>query len=191
MGKNGQAKILSDSELSKIRKNLKSARHKLLFDLLRYTGERIGAVCELRVADCYDFQGRPLDEITFRAVTRKASPEGKRQTRQCPTHPALYESLSSYKQPAGGYLFPARLNESDHLSKRGAAFILGEAIARSKLQGRGISSHSFRRTAITRMSEAGMDARTIQTAIGHSSIATTQRYIEQNPERVKRAINVL
>jgi len=77
----GQAKILTDSEFSRIRKQLKKDKDRLLFDILRYTGERLGAVIQLRQWDCFSVKGEVLEQITFRRNTRKATNKGKRYTR--------------------------------------------------------------------------------------------------------------
>jgi integrase/recombinase XerD len=68
--RHGQACLLSDADYSKIRKQIKSKKYKLLFDLAWYTGERWGALVQLRVEDCYNPSGSPRDYINFRARTR-------------------------------------------------------------------------------------------------------------------------
>ncbi|MBD2093742.1 tyrosine-type recombinase/integrase [Trichocoleus sp. FACHB-591] len=42
----------------------------------------------------------------------------------------------------------------------------------------GVSTHSFRRTALTQMSSAGMPLRVIQEISGHRSLQALQRYLE-------------
>jgi len=59
--RHGQASILSDSDYSKIRKQIKSKKYKLLLDLAWYTGERWGALVQLRVEDCYLPDASPKD----------------------------------------------------------------------------------------------------------------------------------
>ena len=46
------------------------------------------------------------------------------------------------------------------------------------------SSHSGRRSLITRLAYAGIDLNSIRQIAGHSSISTTQRYIENDPNRM-------
>nr|MCC5640549.1 site-specific integrase [Nostoc sp. CHAB 5844] len=87
--RNGQAAILTETDYSKIRRHIKSQKYKLLFDLAWYTGERWGALVQLSVEDVYNSDGTPREYINFRARTRKASPDGKRKTRQVPVHPVL------------------------------------------------------------------------------------------------------
>ena len=43
------------------------------------------------------------------------------------------------------------------------------------------SSHSGRRSLITKLAYKGVDINSIRQIAGHSSISTTQRYIQDNP----------
>jgi integrase/recombinase XerD len=65
----------------------------------------------------------------------------------------------------------------------------------SKLGFAGASSHSGRRTFITRaarkLSEVGGSLRDVQCLAGHSSIATTQRYIDVDPQAQQKLIDRL
>ena len=94
--RHGQAAIISDNDYSKIRKQIRSKKYKLLLDLAWFTGERWGALVKLKVADIYN-SGTVRNHITFKASTRKASPDGKRQTRQLIVHSTLVEILQGYK----------------------------------------------------------------------------------------------
>jgi integrase/recombinase XerD len=189
----GQAKILTDSEFSRIRKQLKKDKDRLLFDILRYTGERLGAVIQLRQWDCFSVKGEVLEQITFRRNTRKATNKGKRYTRQLIIHPALIETLEAYpRYPGNPWLFPSRTETSEnHITIQGADHVLRSAVDRAGLGGKGISSHSFRRTLITRLDEAGVSIKTIQGVTGHRSLASVQRYVEVSDERIRQAISLL
>ena len=191
--RSGQSKILTDSEFSRIRKHLKNDRDRLLFDVLRYTVERLGAVIQLKQWDCYSVKGEVLEQITFRRTTRKATSKGTRYTRQLIIHPALAETLEAYpRHPKNPWLFPSRTALSeDHITIQGADYLLRAAIDRAGLGGKGISSHSFRRTLITKLDEAGVSIRTIQGVTGHRSLASVQRYVEVSDERIRQAISLL
>lgn len=185
---NGQASIFSDADLAKIRKNIRNPKHRLLFDIARWTGERIGAVRQLDVADVYDLSGAPRTTINFRAQTRKADTGGRRRTRECPVHPQLREILAAYHAPIAGPLFPGAAGP---LSYSSVYFFLHRAIERAGLEDRGYSTHSFRRTLITRLSERGVDVRTIQAITGHQDVKCLLRYVEADPRRAQRAISLL
>lgn len=182
----GQAAILTDSEYHKIRREFKSDKYRLLWDLAWYTGERWGALVQLKVDDVYQ-NGKPREYITFRANTRKARPDGKRETRQVPVHNALRDSLLQYKSASETWLFPCR-DGSGSINLRLADKILRGAVERAKLEHRGISSHSTRRSFITKLHEKGIDLYTIQKITGHSDLKALGRYVEIGSDRVKGAI---
>jgi integrase/recombinase XerD len=72
-----------------------------------------------------------------------------------------------------------------------ADWLLDQALADVGLEGVGISTHSFRRTALTNLSNAGVPLRVIQEISGHRSLASLQRYLEVSPEQKKVAIAAL
>jgi integrase/recombinase XerD len=55
----------------------------------------------------------------------------------------------------------------------------------------GFSTHSFRRTALTQMSNAGIPLRVIQKISGHRSLAVLQEYLEVGDAQVRGAANSL
>ena len=67
--------------------------------------------------------------------------------------------------------------------------ILRNATVRVKLEG--VSTHSFRRTALTMMSSAGIPLRVIQEISGHNDLGTLQRYLEVTPEQRRKATAVI
>ncbi len=188
VNRHGQATVFSQQDLTRIRRCIKNSQHRLLFDIARYTGERIGAIRQLRVNDVYDDRGRARSEITFRAQTRKGDRRGHRKTRQCPTHPELREILEHTDHEEWGPLFPG---DNGYLSAQAVDSFLRRAIAKAGLSHKGFSTHSFRRTLITRLSERGVDLRTIQQITGHQDLKSLQRYIEADPKRAARAIALI
>jgi site-specific recombinase XerD len=53
------------------------------------------------------------------------------------------------------------------------------------------SSHSERRTYITRLANKGVGVRLLAELAGHSHISTTQRYIDVNAEQLSEAVELL
>jgi integrase/recombinase XerD len=53
------------------------------------------------------------------------------------------------------------------------------------------SSHSGRRTFITRLAEQGINVRLLAELAGHRHITTTQRYIDVNPQHLARAVELV
>lgn len=189
--RHGQAAIISDSDYCKIRKQIRSKKYKLLLDLAWFTGERWGALVKLKVSDVYNSDGSVRNYITFQASTRKASPDGKRQTRQLIVHSTLLEALQGYKpEPDCEWLFPNRSHDG-HISVRWADKILRAAVERAGLEAKGISSHSTRRSFITKLHRNGTDLYTIKKITGHKDFKSLERYVDIDSDRIKGAIEAL
>ncbi len=92
-------------------------------------------------------------------------------------------------QPKPGALFPGKRGVTEHLTKFMAHKILVRACDRISVFG--VSTHSFRRTALTMMSSAGVPLRHIQEISGHNDLGTLQRYLEVTPEQRKKAVSVI
>jgi integrase/recombinase XerD len=63
---------------------------------------------------------------------------------------------------------------------------LRKAFSRAGIEG--ASTHSFRRTALSQMSNAGIGLRIIQEISGHNNLEQLQRYLDVKPDQVKGAI---
>lgn len=190
--RHGQAAIISEIEYQKIRKCLKDKKYKLLLDIARFTGERWGAIVQLRVEDIFEANGNPLGEITFPAGIRKADTKGKRHTRQVPVHPALHEILSAYRPLAStGWLFESRIHPGTHITLRAADLLFRGAVTSANLTHKGFSTHSTRRSFITRLWQAGVDLHTIQLLTGHKDPKALVRYIDADPTRITKALALL
>ena len=193
VSRHGQAALLSDAHCSKIRKQLENnPQHRLLWDVARWTGERWGAILQLQISDVFTPDGGPRPQITYRAQTRKASPTGKRITRQVPVHSTLREILLAYKlESESGYLFPSPRNKGSPLGLRAADAMLRTAIAKADLEHVGISTHSTRVTFITNLHSKGISLRVIQQLTGHQDLKVLSRYVVVSPEQARLAIATL
>lgn len=179
----GKAEILDNVEFEKIYNAFTSKHHKLIWQILRYTGERIGAILQLKVSDVFvDASGSmPHSYITFRASTRKATPDGGRNTRQVPITRALAAELHKYYPPNFGWLFPSPGTDKYHITRQSYDKTFRLALVKAGLNRRGFSLHSPRRTLITRLSQANFPLANIRAITGHKSIQTLQEYISVSP----------
>ncbi len=142
-----------------------------------FTAARILECCTLKTTDIYTHQ----EQVRSRLIIRKGSTKGKLGTRSIPVIEDLRKLLTDYYSLAGSdYLFPGRCN--GHISEDSAARILRQACHRVGVEG--VSTHSFRRTALTQMSSAGIPLRVIQEISGHRNLEHLQRYLEVNDEQV-------
>ncbi|MEO0683602.1 MAG: tyrosine-type recombinase/integrase, partial [Cyanobacteria bacterium J06649_11] len=125
----------------------------------------------------YTSKGKVRPEL----IIRKANTKGKLATRTIPVIEDLRQILSDYYPLSGEtYLFPGR--SDGHISHDSAARIL--RIACKQVGIIGVSTHSFRRTALTRMSNAGIPLRVIQEISGHRNLEQLQKYLEVSDEQV-------
>ncbi len=177
--RNGQAKILTDSEVSAIF-NLLSARDRAIFAICLYCGCRISEALSIRSGDVAN------GVITL----RKNSTKGKKGSRSLPISPNLEKILKEYLAVTspGEYLFPGRF-KTKPLTTAYADLVLRQAC--QKLGIKGVSTHSFRRTALTRMHLAGVPLRTIQRISGHSSLAALAVYLEVTDENIRDAVGLI
>lgn len=193
VARHGQASVLSEVEVSAILRNLSSPVHRLIFLLAWYTGERYGAICQLDVCDVYERPEKslPRREVIYRASTRKGSPDGTHQTRTVPVPPRLADYLREYRPPVGGFLFPSPVRPNRPITFDAADHALRSALERAGMDMRGISTHSCRRSYITRLSAAGVAVDVIRALTGHRSLAALQRYFDVSPERLAAAVAYL
>ena len=78
------------------------------------------------------------------------------------------------------YLFPGR-GQSGHISRQAVDAACDAALARTKLK-KNVSMHTMRHTFATELCRDGVDLRTIQILLGHSSITTTAKYLHVSDE---------
>ncbi len=176
---NGQGKILTPDELRLLfTDGFTTSRDRALFGICLYTGCRVSEALALQTTDLKS------GTITFRKSTTK----GKLKTRVVDIQAGLAELLADY-QPRPGALFPGLRGVTERLTRFAADKILRDACKRVGLVG--VSTHSFRRTALTMMSSAGVPLRHIQEISGHNDLGTLQRYLEVTPEQRKKAVSVI
>ena len=130
--------------------------------------------------------------VTFHRGITKA----KLASRSVPVTPALWEALCAWKaawidrhgrEPVDtDYLVPGRFAGSC-LSTRVFMNALEKAAGESGLDG--VSSHSFRRSALTSAHSAGVPLRVLMALSGHKSMSALQRYLEVTPAQQVEAAN--
>ena len=177
---NGQGKILTPEELRLLfTSGLLTPRDRALFGICLFTGCRVSEALALQTTD---IKGETL---TFRKSTTK----GKLKTRVVDVHPDLARLLALYQPVKSGALFPGMRGRTLTLTRFMADKILKSASFRVGLEG--VSTHSFRRTALTMMSSAGIPLRVIQEISGHNDLGTLQRYLEVSPEQKRNAVSAI
>lgn len=179
--RHGKAAILDGYQLSKLFEAFGSDRDRALFGCCLYLGSRISEACSLQTADCFTASG----EVRSQIIIRKAATKGKQATRTLDTHPDLIKLLEVHR-PGTLWVFQSRNHHWKHLDADSADWILRQACKKAGLEG--ISTHSFRRTALTTMSSSGVPLRVIQEVSGHQALNELQKYLEVSEEQRRSAI---
>lgn len=203
----GKAKVFTDADKAKLlSKGLGNHAHRTIFLTLYYTGCRCHEAVQLRTEDVYEIlhewyehdelcarRSKPKirDVITFRRETTK----GKARTRSIPVHDELRGYLERHI-PGHEFVFPGRTvltpdeqPETTHLTSRAVDQCIRRACVKVGLKG--YSTHSGRRTLVTRLHAAGVGLKTIQDITGHADLRTLQEYVDVSEKQKEAAINML
>ena len=182
--RSGQAAILSTAQLDALMAQLPPLG-RAIFQTTRCSAGRISEVLSLRWGNLYD------DFLVIpKCITKK-----KVRAREIPLNPQLKQELASWRAAwpevykrapeATDYLFPTGRDLSKPFLRRAADRLLRAAC--EKLGYNGVSTHSFRRSALTAASDAGIPVRHIMELSGHSSLSVLQCYLSCSQEQ-KRAV---
>lgn len=197
-----QAKVLSEKEIRKVllfiasRKH--SARNRAMFIVLNATGMRVGELAALRICDVLTLNGEVVDEIRL-AVDQTKGSRGRVVVLNQRAHEEIKNYLmtrfklkdllavtmtdttralfTTQKNPNRGFS-SSTLAQHFHYMYKGAGIM-------------GASSHSSRRSFITKLSEMGVSVRVLMDLAGHRSLSVTQKYIESNPRLMRSAVELL
>ena len=151
-------------------------------------GLRVKEIAALKISDVFDSEFQVLDEINLKRDMTK----GEKQRHVYISNPKLAIALEHHLQAMREQEKEA-FNEKSWLFKtqRGSRFhpdVLQKWFRKlyDKAGLVGASSHSGRRTFITRLIEKGADIKAVSRLAGHASIVTTAAYVDDNPDRLKR-----
>ncbi len=189
-----QAKILNTKQQTMILAYLENTRYplrnKIMFLLSFKAGLRAKEISKLTWSMVCDSEGYISDSIN---LPNNAS-KGKYSGRIIPIHKDLKKLLTDLKQDNTSLSSHIITTERD--KKMSAQAIVNFFYLLYKgLNMDGCSSHSGRRTFITQaakmISQAGGTINDVRQLAGHSSLATTQRYIEYNTEAHKKIIEMI
>jgi integrase len=133
-------------------------RHRLAFDLLLYTGQRVGDVAAMRRADIL-------------AGTIPVKQEKTGAVLSLPVHPHLLRSVKA--GPEDG---PAPLNtDGQPMTKRSISALVARA-ARAAGLPRDCKTHGLRKAVLTRLADRNASVHEIAAVSGHKSLREVQHY---------------
>lgn len=191
MAREGKAKVLSEAEFKLVLLVAKQGtlchRNVALVYCSFGLGLRAKEIASLTIADIANSQYQLLDEICL----RRSMTKGEKQRQVYLTNKKLREVLQVYLNEIKGASLNRALFQTQRKSRFSPNTLQQWFQSLYKKAGiHGASSHSGRRTFITRLIEQGADIKAVSRLAGHASIVTTAIYVEDNPERLKRIANL-
>jgi len=180
----GQAAVLTSEQLDSLILALRGQHHRVLAEVCRRTACRIS-------------EGRQLTwaSITSAGITfPKTITKGKLASRSVPMTPKLQGVLAAWRTEWAAlngrepldrdFVFRGRF-AGEPISSRSFMDALERAAHKVGLEG--VSSHSFRRSALSSASEAGVPLAALRALSGHQSLSTLQRYLEISQSAKEKA----
>ena len=195
-----QARTLTRTQIEAVRSYLRGRRNGLrnetIFLLSFRSGLRAMEIANLQWSWVVDADGEVGDYLRILDTGAK----GSRGGREIPIHRDLrgcLESLLKKRRASPSFDIETEFVVRTERSPRTSPQVIANFFQRlyRDLGLVGCSSHSGRRTFITecarQISRAGGSLRDIQYLAGHSSLQTTQRYIESSSEAKSRVIGLI
>lgn len=188
-----QAKTLTEQEMRQVLNHISTrkhaARNRALLLMTHYAGLRVGEVAALRYQDVLDAAGVLRNEIRLEAFQTKGN-EGnvvfiseklkKELSRYLRDHPCTEPSaalFSTQKQRQRGFTANTLTQFFHHLYRAAGLD--------------GASSHTGRRSFITKLAAKGVGVRVLMSLARHKHISTTQRYIDVNDDMMRKAVELI
>jgi integrase len=187
-----QAKVLHDDHLDELL-NFASVtryplRNRVIVLLSVKAGLRAGEIAQLTWPMVLRPDGQVGDSIELQDGAAK-----KQSGRRIPLHPGLAAALTELQQSGSG-TGPIIASERGG-AMQPAGIVVWFARAYKAIGLQGCSSHSGRRTFITRAArlvhKAGGSLRDVQLLAGHASIQTTQAYIDGDTDAQRRLVSLI
>jgi integrase/recombinase XerD len=186
-----QASTLSDTEMKKALRFCNTRRYvtrdKTILLLSLHTGLRAKEIAALRIKDIYNEEGYVRSHFVLSAEQTKGA-----RTRTVFVNKVLKQQLTDYAK----WRYTDNATAPLFQSQRGGHFTANTMcqLFLNIYKSCGLStasSHSGRRTFITRLANKGVGVRVLAELAGHSSISVTQRYIDVNDEQLAQAVELV
>jgi integrase/recombinase XerD len=187
-----QAKILSADDVGDLLTFASIGRHRLrnrvLVLLSAKAGLRAGEIAQLTWDMLVDGNGHLGRVIELRdGIAKKGS------GRRIPIHPDLAAALAAWRQAMAPSEYVIRSERGGPMTPLSIVVWYNRAFKAIGL--RGCSSHSGRRTFVTRAArlahKAGGSLRDVQLLAGHRSIQTTQAYIDGDTDAQRKLVALI
>jgi integrase/recombinase XerD len=186
-----QAQTLNEAQLRRVLQYCRTRRHAVRDETIImvsfYAGLRAKEIAGLVMGDVFDEAGVVREQFVLRAVQSKGG-----QTRTVYVNQRLRRALAEYAasistSDAQAPLFASQ--KGGHFSPTTMCQLFQDIYRAVGLKD--ASSHSGRRTYITRLANKGVGVRVLAALAGHASIQVTQRYIDVNSDQMASAVELL
>ena len=185
------AQTLNEAQFRKVMQYCKARRHvnrdTTIFMVSFYAGLRAKEIAALKLGDVFDADGNVREQFTLERDQTKGSQRrtvyiNKRLAKALFDY-GLDKNLSNLNRPLfesqkGGHFSPNTMCQLFLDIYKACGF-------------KDASSHSGRRTYITKLANKGVAVRLLAELAGHAHISTTQRYIDVNVEQLKEAVELV
>jgi integrase len=187
-----QAKILSQFDVKDLLTFADCTRHpirnRVIVLLSAKAGLRAGEIANLTWDMVVDGRGQIGNVIELRDHAAK-----KGSGRLIPIHPDLADALSAWRDASVGSGHVIQSQRGGRMTPLSIVVWFNRAF--KNIGRRGCSSHSGRRTFVTRaarlVQKAGGSLRDVQLLAGHRSIQTTQRYIDGDTDAQRKLVAMI
>ena len=187
-----QAKVLNERELKRVLAVVGTMKHskrnKLLVMLSFQAGMRAGEISKLKIDHVINADGSVRDRIHL----QNGQTKGDRQ-RTVILSQRLQKEILNFVGVLTGFQRNAdqpliRSQKGGHFSPTTLVMLFRQIFDQAGLAD--ARSHSGRRSFITKLANKGVSVRVVQALAGHSSMQTTQRYIDVNEGMLVKAVEL-
>ena len=151
-------------------------RTRAMILLAAYQGLRVSEIARVHT-----------DDIDVSSGTIKVRGKGGR-TDYLPLHSTIRELVPTMNS---GWWFPARKGRDGHISGTAVSTLLTRARDRAGIVDKRLTGHSLRHTFATELVRGGANIAAVKELMRHSSLQTTQRYVQVLDEDRREAIAIL
>ena len=187
-----QTKVLNEQELKRVLAVVgqmkHSKRNRLLVMLSFLAGMRAGEIAALKVGHVLNADGTVRDRIHLQNGQTKGDRQrtvilSQRLQKEIQN---FVDGLTGFQRGVGQPLI--RSQKGGHFSPTTMVMLFRQIYDQTGLTD--ARSHSGRRSFITKLANKGVSVRVVQTLAGHSSMQTTQRYIDVNEGMLVSAVEL-
>jgi integrase len=187
-----QAKILLDQQIKSLLVFASATRYPLRNSLIVLLSVKAGLHAGEIAKLTWEMVLGPTGEVGTVIELRDCAAK-KNSGRLIPIHPTLRTALAAWRKLTGGTGPIIRSERGGPMTP--VSIVNWFAIAYRAVGLNGCSSHSGRRTFITRAArlvhKAGGSLRDVQLLAGHRSIQTTQRYIDGDSDAQRKLVSMI